>query len=78
MRCIGGVWCGWDVNEWGEAFYKNAKARIKVNGETGGSFGIQGGEVRQGCMMSPWLFNLYMNGVIRKMKAKVGDVGVEY
>ena len=28
-------------------------------------------------MMSPWLFNLYMDGVIREMKAKIGDIGVE-
>ncbi len=59
-----------------KAFYMDAKACIKVNGETSESFGIQGG-VRQGCVMSPWLFNLYMDGVIREMKAKVGDVGVE-
>ncbi len=27
--------------------------------------------------MSPWLFNVYMDGVIREMKAKVGEVGVK-
>ncbi len=26
--------------------------------------------------MSPWLFNIYMVGVIREMKGKVGEVGV--
>jgi len=26
--------------------------------------------------MSPWLFNIYMDGVIREMKAKVGGTGV--
>ena len=36
------------------------------------------GSVRQGCVMSPWLFNLYMDGVIREMKAGAGvNVGVE-
>ncbi len=59
-----------------KAFYKGAKACIKVNGETGESFGIHL-RVRQGCVMSPWLFNLYMDGIIREMKAKVGDFGVE-
>ncbi len=54
-----------------KAFHKDAKACIKVNGETGESFGIQGG-MRQGCVMSPWLSNLHI-----EMKAKVGDVGVE-
>ncbi len=46
-----------------KAFYMDAKACIRVNGETSESFRIQG--VRQGCVMSPWLFNLYMDGVIR-------------
>ncbi len=43
--------------------------------ETSESSGIQ--EVRQGCVMSPWLFNLYMDGVIMDMKARIGDAGVE-
>ena len=38
-------------------------------------FGIQKG-VRHGYIMSLWLFDLYMDGIIRDMKAKVGDVGV--
>ncbi len=59
-----------------KALYKDAKACIKVNGEHSESFGIQGG-VRQGCVMSLWLFNLYMDGVIREIEAKVDDVGVE-
>ncbi len=59
-----------------KAFYKDAKACITVNGGTGENFKIIRG-VRQGCVMSLWLFNLYMDGVIREMKAKVGDVVVE-
>ncbi len=31
--------------------------------------------LRQECVMSPWLFNIYMDGVIREMKGKVGEVG---
>ncbi len=26
--------------------------------------------------MSPWLFNIYMDGILREMKGKVGEVGV--
>lgn len=33
--------------------------------------------VRQGCVVSPWLFNVYMDGVVREIKAnKCTEVGV--
>ncbi len=39
------------------------------------SFEIKVG-FRQGCVMSPWLFNIYMDGVMRRVKGKVREVGV--
>ncbi len=27
--------------------------------------------------MSPWLFNIYMDGVMREVKGKVGEVGIK-
>ncbi len=27
--------------------------------------------------MSPWLFSIYMDGVMREVKGKVGEVGVK-
>ncbi len=33
-------------------------------------------DLRQGCVMSPWLFNISMDGVMREMNGKVGEVGV--
>ena len=33
--------------------------------------------VRQGCVMSNWLFNLYMDGVVREVNAGVSGKGLE-
>ena len=33
--------------------------------------------MRQRCVMSPWHFNLHIDGIITEMKALVDDVGVE-
>ncbi len=38
------------------------------------SFSVEVG-VRQGCVVSPWLFSIYMDGCIRKMKVRVRDLG---
>ena len=31
----------------------------------------------QGCVMSPWLFNVYMDGVVREVNARVLGKGLE-
>ena len=59
-----------------KAFYKDASACVRSGGELSELFEIKRG-VRQGCVMSPWLFNIYMDGVIREMKARGGEKGVE-
>ncbi len=56
------------------SFYENASASVRVNGELSESFNIEFG-VRQGCVMSQRLFNIYMDGCIREMKVKVRDLG---
>ena len=33
--------------------------------------------LRQGCVMSPWLFNVYMDGVVREVNARVLGKGLE-
>ena len=32
--------------------------------------------LRQRCVMSPWLFNLFMDAVMKEVREKTGDVGV--
>ena len=31
--------------------------------------------LRQGCVMSPWLFIVFMDGVMKEVREAVGDVG---
>ncbi len=59
-----------------KSFYEAASACVTISGETSEHFEIKVG-LRQGCVMSPWLFNIYMDGVMRKVKGKVGEVGVK-
>ncbi len=47
---------------------------LKVKKKLSESFNVEVGE-RQGCVMSPWLFNIYMDGCIRKMKVGVHNLG---
>ncbi len=52
--------------------YEEASACVKISGETSTHFEIKVG-LRQGCVMSPWLFNIYMDGVMRGRKGRVGE-----
>ncbi len=45
--------------------------REKVDGELSDSFAVGVG-MRQGCVMSSWVFVIFMNGCMREMKAKMG------
>ncbi len=56
-----------------KAFYREANACVKVYEELSDSFAIGVG-VRQGCVMLPLLFNIFMDGCMRKMKAEVGKI----
>ena len=33
--------------------------------------------LRLGCVMSPWLFNVYMNGVVRELNVRVLGKGLK-
>ena len=50
---------------------------MRVLGQNSDWFGVEQG-VRQGCVMSPWLFNLYMDNIVREARQKfVGGVQME-
>ncbi len=59
-----------------KSFYEDASACVKINGETSEHFEIKVG-LRQVCVMSPWLVNIYMDGVMRGRNGKVGEVGAK-
>ena len=47
------------------SFYENSKARVKEDVS-----------MRQGCVLSALLYNLFMDGVLREWKARILNVGV--
>ena len=51
--------------------YVDSSVCVRVKGGESELFRIDSG-VRQGCIMSPWLFNVYMDGVMKKVKMGMG------
>ena len=45
------------------SFYVDCRAYVWVGNDVGEWFLVNVG-FRQGCVMSPWLFNVYMDGVV--------------
>ncbi len=54
-----------------QAIYSEANACVRVGGKFSESFAVEVG-VRQGCVLSPWLFNIFVDGCMKEMKCKVG------
>uniref|UniRef100_A0A0P4VRX7 Uncharacterized protein n=1 Tax=Scylla olivacea TaxID=85551 RepID=A0A0P4VRX7_SCYOL len=67
IYCIGG-----EVLEGIKASYKDASACVRMEGELGGNFVTEKG-VNQRCVMSLWLFDIFMNCCMKEIK--VGNVG---
>ena len=57
-----------------EALYNDQSAVIRWNGRHSSAFKIESG-VRQGCIISPHLFNLYTESVIRE--AEIEEMGIK-
>ena len=53
-----------------QSFYKDSRARVRVGNDVSEWFPINVG-LRQGCVMSPWLFNVYMDGMIREVNVRM-------
>ena len=52
-----------------QSFYVGSSACVRVGSDMSESFEVTVG-LRQGCVMSPWLFNVYMDGVVREVKMR--------
>ena len=58
-----------------QSLYEKSEACVRVCREEGEWFEVGVG-LRQGCVMSLWLFNLFMDVVMKKVREKAGYVGV--
>ena len=52
-----------------QALYEGSMCRVKVNGQVSDDFEVNTG-LRQGCVLSPLLFSLYINGTVKKLKRR--------
>ena len=58
------------------SFYVDSRACIRVGNDVSEWFPVNVG-LRQGCVMSPWLFNVYMDGVVREVNVRVLGKGLD-
>ena len=59
-----------------KTLYVGSKACVWVRNEVSEWFPVTVG-LRQGCVMLPWLFNLYIDGVVREVNARVLGRGLK-
>ena len=59
-----------------KSLYVASKACVWVRNEVSEWFPVRVG-LRLGCVMSPWLFNLYIDGVVREVNARVLGRGMD-
>ena len=59
-----------------QSFYDGSRACVRGKSGVSEWFDVKVG-LRQGCVMSPWLINKYMDGVVREVNERVMGKGVE-
>ena len=55
----------------------DSSACVRVKGGESERFRIDSG-VRHGCITSPWLFNVYMDVVMKELKMGMGRLGLSF
>ena len=60
-----------------KSIYVDSSAYVRVKAGESEHFRIDSG-VRQGCIISPWLFNVYIDGVMKEVKVGMGRRGVSF
>ena len=59
-----------------QSFYVDSRACVRMGNDVSESFPVNV-RLREGCVMSPWWFNVYMDGVVREVNVKVLGKGLE-
>ena len=60
-----------------KSIYDDSLVCVRVKGGEREGFTIDSG-VRQGCIVSPWLFSVYMDAVMKEVKMGMGRRGVRF
>ena len=60
-----------------KSMYVDSSVYVRVKWDECERFRIESG-VRPGCIMSPWLFNVYIDGVMKEVKIGRGSRGVRF
>ena len=58
-----------------KALYEGGRARVKVEWMESQWFRVYKG-VRQGCTLSPWLFNVFINNVVKEARISTGTIDI--
>ena len=59
-----------------QSFYVDSRVCVRVGNDVSEWFPVNV-RLRQGCLMSPWLLNVYMDGVVREVNVRVLGKGLE-